>query len=371
MDRRQLLKSAAALGAAGAFPGVVGAAAAARLSSRAESLLKDSLILDMTGANAPIHPVSRQSVGFETWIGKYKKAGVTWLSMTAGSDHTRSTGEMIHMLAASRRYLLERPEEYLFVEKLADVARAKAEGKLAVNFNFQGSNPLEVDINLVEVYRRLGVGHMLLAYNDKNSAGGGCHDEDDPGLSPYGKSLVREMNRVGMVVDATHTAYRTTMDIFGISTAPVIFSHSVAWGLHKHERNIKDDQIKACAKSGGVVGLNGVAIFMSEDPYDISAPTLFRHLDYVVELVGHEHVGLGLDHVPGQDEPNPQGRATFAQMAALYGEDQYPPADRMAICGPSVIAPLTQEMIDHGYTDAQIKAILGENWMRVFAAVWK
>jgi len=140
-----------------------------------------------------------------------------------------------------------------------------------------------------------------------------------------------------------------------------------AWAVRKHDRNIKDDQIKACAHTGGVVGLNGVAPFLSEDSYDISAPTLFQHLDYIVELVGLEHVGLGLDYVPEQNEPNDFGMKLLAEMARRYGADQYPPVDRLAVAGPSVTTPLIEEMIGHGYTDQHIRAILGENWMRVFA----
>ena len=157
MKRRQLLKTMGTLGVAGAFSAPLAQAAFGSSSSitpRTQSLLKDNLILDMTGANSPIHPVTRQPAGFETWIDKYKKAGVTWLSMTVSSDFTKSTGEMIHGLAANRRYLLQRPDEYVFVQTLDDVHRAKAEGKLGVNFNFQGCNTLEGDINLVGTLRK-------------------------------------------------------------------------------------------------------------------------------------------------------------------------------------------------------------------------
>ncbi len=277
---------------------------------------------------------------------------------------------MVHALAASRRYFLDRPDEYILVESTGDIRRAKIEGKLAVNFNFQGSNTLEGDINMVEPLYRLGVGHMLLTYNDKNLAGGGSHDADNPGLSRFGKALVQEMNRVGMVVDASHTAHRTTMEIFEQSSAPVICSHSVARALRDHERNIRDDQIRACVQSGGVIGINGVSIFLTEALYDTSAPQLFRHLDYIAEMVGYEHLGLGLDHVPGMDEPLPVDNVV-PHYTETYGEALYPPMNRLAIAGPSVIAPLVEEMVNHGYTDEQISGILGENFMRVFESAWK
>ena len=342
----------------------------ASLSDRTRSLLRTSKVLDMTGANSPIHAISLQPVGYENWIAKYKNAGVTWLSMTAGSDFTKSTGQMFHVLAANRRYILERPDEYVFVTQVSDVDRAKAEGKLGVNFNFQGCNSLEGDINLVEVLRDLGVGHMLLAYNDKNLAAGGSHDHDNPGLSNFGRALVKEMNRVGMVCDGTHMSERSTLEMCELSEAPVIFSHSSARALRDHERNIWDEQIKAAAATGGVIGINGVSLFLSEALYDPSAEQMFRHVDHVAELVGHEHVGLGLDHVPGMDEPLPVDNVV-PQYTELYGEEQYPPMNRLAIAGPSVIAPLTEEMVRHGYSDEQIRGILGENFLRVFAEAWR
>lgn len=344
-------------------------ATAGSLSPRTLTLLRESSIVDLCGANSPIHAISMQPVHYDNWIAKYRKAGVTWLSMTVGSDFTKTTGRMLHVLAANRRYILERPEEYVFVHKVADVARAKSEGRLGVNFNFQGSNPLEGDINLVEILRTLGVGHMLLAYNDKNLAAGGSHDRDNPGLSNFGRALVAEMNRVGMVCDGSHMSARSTLEMCEASAAPVIFSHSCARALRDHERNIGDDQIRASAATGGVIGVNGVSLFLSEALYDPSAQQMFRHIDYIAELVGDRHVGLGLDHVPGMDAPLPVDNVV-PQYTQLYGEAQYPPVNRLAIAGPSVIAPLTEEMVRHGYTDAQIRGILGENFLRVFRDVW-
>ena len=369
MNRRQLVLTAAGLALLPqAFP-VRAAAPVPALSARTLKLLAESPIVDLTGANSPIHAVSMQPVGYDTWIAKYQKANVTWLSMTAGSDFTKTTGQMLHVLAANRRYILERPDEYVLVRKIADVARAKAEGKLGVNFNFQGSTPLEGDINLVEVLYELGVGHMLLAYNDKNLASGGSHDHDNPGLSNFGRALVAEMNRVGMVCDGTHMSERSTLEMCEHSTAPVIFSHSSARALRDHERNISDGQIRAAAATGGVIGINGVSLFLSEALYDPSAEQMFRHVDYVAELVGDRHVGLGLDHVPLMDEPLPVENVV-PQYTELYGEEQYPPMNRLAIAGPSVIAPLTELMVSHGYSDDQVRGILGGNFLRVFGQVW-
>ena len=133
----------------------------------------------------------------------------------------------------------------MLVDTFADVERAKLEGKFAVVLHFQGTNPLGGDLNMVEVYYRLGIRHMLMAYNMKNLVGDGCMECTDDGLSRFGVAVVEEMNRVGMIVDVTHTGYRMTMDTFEVSKAPVIFSHSNPAAVWDIPRNVKDDQIKA------------------------------------------------------------------------------------------------------------------------------
>ena len=183
------------------------------------------------------------------------------------------------------------------VSKVADIRRASAEKKLAVNFHFQGSNALLGDLNLVEAYRRLGVGHMILAYNMRNLAGDGCHEDTDAGLSAFGKALVGEMNRFNMIIDVSHTSLKTSMEAIECSSQPVIMSHSNARGVFAHERNITDEQAKACAESGGVIGVNGVGLFLSEARHDASADIIARHADYFANLVGMDHVGIGMDSV--------------------------------------------------------------------------
>ena len=336
MNRRQLVQSAAGLAVLARTSRVRAGATAGSLSPRTLTLLRESSIVDLCGANSPVHAISMQPVHYDNWIAKYRKAGVTWLSMTVGSDFTKTTGRMLHVLAANRRYILERPEEYVFVHKVADVARARAEGRLGVNFNFQGSNPLEGDINLVEILRTLGVGHMLLAYNDKNLAAGGSHDRDNPGLSNFGRALVAEMNRVGMVCDGSHMSARSTLEMCEASAAPVIFSHSCARALRDHERNIGDDQIRAAAATGGVIGVNGVSLFLSEALYDPSAQQMFRHIDYIAELVGDRHVGLG---------PRPCARDGCAPAGGQRGPPVHPTLRRGTV--PAGQSPGHRRPIGH------------------------
>jgi membrane dipeptidase len=153
---------------------------------------------------------------------------------------------------------------------------------------------------------------MLFAYNRNNAAGSGCHDEDT-GLTDFGRRVIDEMNRVGMVVDCSHSGFKTTMAAMERSTAPVVFSHSNAKALVDHGRNITDAQIKACAETGGVVGINGVNLFLGED--EASPAAVARHAAHVAELTGWEHVGLSLDFAPEVESGGAAGADdSFAEM---------------------------------------------------------
>jgi membrane dipeptidase len=246
---------------------------------------------------------------------------------------------------------------------LSDIREARQKGQISVVFSFQGTVPFERTISLVEVYYRLGVRQALMAYNQKNHVGDGCHERNDGGLSRFGIELVREMNRVGMLVDCTHTGYRTARDVFEVSSAPVIFSHSNPRALADHERNIPDDLIDACARSGGVIGVNGVNIFLGAL---VVPETLFRHIDYIVQRVGPDHVGIGLDYVSEPDTLI----ALVKASASKYPEDQGYETE-INFAAPTLLPKLTEHMLNRGYSSRDVGMILGGNWFRVAEAVWR
>ena len=258
------------------------------VSERAAALHADAVVCDMT---LPWMP------GYEnqdTTLPRYAASGASFVSLSVGHDRF-NLAATLHHIADVKATLRRQADSIVFVKTVEDILRAKNEGKLAVGFNSQGTEGLEGDKNLIEVFYDLGVRHMLFAYNQKNRAADGCHERTDCGLSRYGIKLVEEMNRVGMIVDLSHTGYKSTMDAIEVSEAPVIFSHSNAYALQAHPRNIRDDQIEGCARKGGVIGINGLGFFLGNN--DISTENVLRHVDYIAQLVGPEHVGIGLDFV--------------------------------------------------------------------------
>jgi membrane dipeptidase len=244
-----------------------------------------------------------------------------------------------------------------------DVERARSSGRLAVGFDIEGANAIGDQLSLIELYYDLGVRWMLMAYNTNNLVGGGCQD-DDQGLTDFGREVVAEMERVGMQVCCSHTGHRTVRDVFEVATRPVIFSHSNADAVRSHPRNIPDDLIRSCAATGGVVGINGLGTFLGGT--DNLVESYVRHVDHVVQLVGPEHVAVSLDHVFDTDELE-----EFLEKM----QHTFPPGlgyeDALEMVSPEDLEDIVEKLLGLGYGDEPLQAILGGNWMRLAREVWK
>ena len=323
------------------------------ISEQARNIHNQSLIWD-THACFRLHPNADLSE-----LKRYRESGVTFVSLNIGMD-LNSFENTMQVLARYRGYIASHPDQYLLALTVDDIRKAKEAGKLAIAFDLEGSDPLLGNLNLVSLYYDLGVRHMLLAYNKDNRASGGCM-EGTIGLTDFGRDVIREMNRVGMVVDLSHMGYRATMEAFGVSTAPVIFSHSNPNGLREHARNISDEQIIACARTGGVVGINGIGDFLG----GTSSELIVQNIEYVMDLVGPEHVGIGLDYVIDKQE--------LIEYIETY-PDIFPPdkiTDFLSIVEPEQFPEFTELLCQKGYSEQIIRGILGENFLRVAGQVWK
>ena len=307
-------------------------------------------------------PLRPEDDSFLPQLARHKKAGVNVVFLNVSFD-LHGPEMAFNMLASIRRWVAAHADEYVLVETVDDIEAAKRDGKLAVLFDLEGGRAVEGHPGLVEVFYRLGVRWMLIAYNKNNKLGGGCQDEDC-GLTDYGRQIIDEMERVGMVLCCSHTGYRTAREALEYARKPVIFSHSNPRALKDHERNIPDDLMVACAKTGGVVNINGIGIFLGDN--DNSTETIVRHIDYSVQRIGPDHVGLGLDYVFDVEELEEYLRSR---------PDLFPPSKGygggLAMVEPERFPAIADGLAKRGYSEANIQGILGHNNLRVARQVWK
>jgi membrane dipeptidase len=295
-------------------------------------------------------------------LARHKAAGFDAITVNIGFGE-QGPEEHLRMIAALRHWLMARPEEYLLLLEADDVERARSTGRLAVGFDIEGANAVGDQLSLIQLYYDLGVRWMLMAYNTSNRAGGGCQDEDG-GLTNFGRAMVAEMERVGMLLCLSHTGHRTVREVIAMATQPLIFSHSNCAALHPHPRNIPDELIRACAATGGVVGINGVGIFLGKN--DISSETYARHVDHVVQLVGPAHVSIALDYVFDMrelEEHLEKMKGTFPPGLGYEMGARFVP--------PEQLEEIVVTLQGWGYSDADLTALLGGNLLRLAKQVWK
>ena len=329
----------------------------------ARALLKRTVCWD----NHACMPLRPGDVQFLPQLERMRRAGVDVVSLNISFD-LMDPRDAFPMLATFRHWVHEHTQHYVLVDTVADIEVAKAAGKLAIVFDIEGGNAVAEHPGLVEVFYRLGVRWMLFAYNKNNSLGGGCMDEDT-GLTAYGRKIIDEMERVGMVLCCTHVGHRTAREAMEYAKNAVIFSHSNPATVYPHVRNISDELMLACAEKGGVVNVNGVGIFLGQDASggpDNSTETVLRHIEYAVRLIGPQHVGLGLDYVFDISEleeyvrKNPEKFPRDARQARTYTQVE-----------PERFPVIAQALLERGHSEQAVQGIMGHNNLRIARQVWK
>jgi membrane dipeptidase len=337
------------------------------------------------------YDIGTPSVGkYHTDLARMKQGGLTaeFFSIyvdkkyaTAGGGSARRALDQIDWVyRAAERY----PNQLMMATTVADIRRAKKEGKVAALMGIEGGHAIENSLFALRDFYRLGVRYMTLTHNNTNDWADSARDEaKHNGLTDFGKEVVREMNRLGMLVDVSHVSDKTMADVLDISTAPIIASHSSAQALNNHPRNVSDELLRRIAKNGGVVMVNFYPSFIDQkhldadrarderlksqldalntqykdDPKRLAEETkklydadplpptplsiLIDHIVHIAKVAGIDHVGLGsdFDGVPSL----PVGMEDISQL-------------------PNI----TYELLKRGYTEKDIRKVLGENFLRVF-----
>lgn len=289
----------------------------------------------------------------------------------------------LRTIAWVRRLVQER-DDLAFVETVDEVHAAKATGRLGVTLHSQNATPFGLDLDLVAELYAAGLRMSSLAYNVRSLAADGCIEESNAGLSRFGRRVVLEMNRVGMIVDGSHVGVRSTLEAMEVTGDPFVFSHNGCAAVHPHPRNLTDEQLRRCAETGGVVGVLAIPMFLSGER---SAPfeAFLRHLLHAIEIAGPEHVGLGLDHWYGMppyadrvwpavdaraDDGVSNLRELFWDEPELAGAD-VTEGEVEGLGSPEGVPLVTAALLDRGLSQTEVAGVMGGNWMRVLAATWR
>ncbi|MCX7277761.1 MAG: membrane dipeptidase [Burkholderiales bacterium] len=310
----------------------------------------------------PLHP----QASFEP-IDQLRAAGVHYVSINVGMD-MNPLSQVMSVLAGFRTSIAAQPDRYLLAGSVADIQRAQTGGQIAIGFDLEGAMPLLEQPDMVALYAALGVRQIHFAYNRNNSVADGCHDVER-GLTPLGQRMVQAVNAAGMLMDCSHTGRRCSLDIMAASSQPVIFSHANPLALVEHGRNITDEQIRACAATGGVVCVSGVSFFLgTQTP---SVQDVARHAAYVANLVGVQHAGIGLDISFRQPELNDDPPGDYNPSywwPASIGYDRA--ITRASYVPVGAWQELAQALQDQGMRSDEAALVMGGNMLRVAQQVW-
>jgi len=328
---------------------------------------------------------------YRTSIERMKKGGMTaeFFSLYIKPwyvAHGGAARRTLDMIDSVYRAVERHPNDLMFATTSTDIQRAKAQNKIACLMGIEGGHAIENSLPTLREFYRLGVRYMTLTWNNTNDwADAGRGEKKHNGLSDFGKEVVREMNRLGMLVDVSHVSDKTMSDALDVSKAPIFASHSSARALSNVPRNIPDDLLKRIAKNGGVVQVNFYSLFvdqktvapqaderdqrlkaqqealtakygdnperLSEESDKLEAVNplpplplskLIDHIEHIAKVAGIDHVGLGAD---------------------FDGANDFPEGARDV----SMLPNITYELLKRGYSEQDIRKILGENFLRVFA----
>jgi membrane dipeptidase len=330
--------------------------AGSEITAEARDLHMDAIVIDGVDPSVPTR-------------GRFlrmRDAGVTAANVTL-AIHENQT-ESARAVATWDRLVSENAEIVSRVETVDDIRAAARQRCVGLIYGFQNGTPFEDEIGFVGQFARLGIRVVQPAYMTQNAIGCGCLEPADSGLSAFGKDVVRELNAHGVTVDLSHCGRRTTMDAIEVSSRPVLFTHANARRLVDNPRNKSDEEFLALAQQGGVVGVVAFRSFLAPATREAVLGDLLDHVEYLVELLGIDHVAIGTDFTEGRAEGF-LDRA-FGHNAPPGVTPSWPWVGPKGFETIDEFPNVTAGLLERGHSESDVRKILGENFLRVFAETW-
>lgn len=282
--------------------------------------------------------------------------------------------ESLDAIAKWRDMERENADLIRIVRKADDIRACERDGKVGILLGFQNTNLLEDRIRYVELYADLGVRVLQLTYNNQNELGGSCYEDEDSGLSRFGREVVREMARCGMLVDCSHTGDRTTLHAIENCPKPIAVTHANPASIFPHKRNRSDEVLKALARTGGVIGCAAYRN-ITPDWACASAKGFAELIARTVDIVGVDHVGLGTDFsYHSNDEFRDWMRKGRWTRSVQYGAGSPTNPGEVAspewLEEPEQLGNLAGALGQVGFSEADTGKIMGGNWLRLYETVF-
>ncbi|WP_118135605.1 dipeptidase [Oceanicella sp. SM1341] len=259
-------------------------------------------------------------------------------------------------------------DQIVKARSVADIRRAKEEGRTAIVLGFQNTSAFEDRVEFVELFKEQGVGIVQMTYNTQNLVGSGCYESTDSGLSDFGHDIVAEMNRVGMLCDLSHVGPATSRDVILASKKPVAYSHCLPAGLKAHPRNKTDEQLRFIAEHEGFVGVTMFPPFLAAGN-SATVDDYVAAIDYISNLVGEESVGFGTDFTQGYGTPFfeylNRDKGDGRQLTEFW-QVEFPEGLKTIADYPNMTAAMQRA----GWSDSRIARVMGENWLSLLERVW-
>ncbi|MBI2906562.1 MAG: membrane dipeptidase [Chloroflexi bacterium] len=289
------------------------------------------------------------------------KAGITATTIPVSISATfRQT---VDQLSGLLKLMDENKERVQVVRRADEIMEAKRQGKLGLILVLEDARQMEDDLDLLSVYREMGIRRMQVVYVMQNSLGCGKGERHDSGLTKLGVQAIERMEELGILIDLCHCAERTLQEALQVVRKPVVLSHSNVKGVYGHPNNLSDAQLEMIAKNGGVIGIASVPFYLAaKDP---TLDQVVDHIDYVKKRIGLDYVGIGTAIFEGHPLSFYE---QFKLPEDIYGKPPWPwPKGIETIVQ---FPNLTQKLLERGYSEGEMKKVLGENFLRVFRQVW-
>ena len=376
MNRREFHRSLAGAAAAAAVssfsraePPPAHVSPAGSVPANTRSLYHSALILDCNSSppegRLPLPQADLEAV---------RSSGIDVIKYSLGGineDFAATITEIAHVQRLIEMY----PAYFTQVRVAGDFARAKAEAKLGIILSFESTEMLQGRLESLELFRDLGVRVMQLSYNRKSPFAAGVMEPEGGGLTPLGRQAVAEMNRLGIAIDLSHANPATTAEVLDLAGKPPVMTHAGCAAIHAHPRNKTDEQLKALADRGGVVGIYDLP-YLTASPKQPTVEDYLAHLEHALKVAGENHVGIGSDADILPMDVSEKGMAEIRKVleqrrsAGLAAPEEDRPPYVVGLNTPRRIEVIADGLLKRGYPAGVVEKVIGANFARVFADIW-